>query len=71
MLLLNPIISGSMTMSGSMSVNNQSLDQYISSSVVSQGLVGAGGGGGADADLGIYGLVGLEQEYYAIAASTN
>ena len=57
-------------MSGSMSVNNQSLDQYISSSVVSQGLVGAGGGG-ADADLGVYGLVGLEQEYYAIAASTN
>ena len=71
MLLLNPIISGSMTMSGSMSVNNQSLDQYISSSVVSQGLASAGGGGGADADLGIYGLVGLEQEYYAIAASTN
>ena len=85
MLLLNPIISGSMSMSGSMSVNNQSLDQYISSSiysdtgslntfisssVVSQGLASAGGGG-ADADLGIYGLVGLEQEYYAIAASTN
>ena len=73
-------------MSGSMSVNNQSLDQYISSSiysdtgslntfisssVVSQGLASAGGGGGADADLGVYGLVGLEQEYYAIAASTN
>ena len=70
MLLLNPIISGSMTMSGSMSVNNQSLDQYISSSVVSQGLVSAGGGG-ADADLGVYGLVGLEQEYYAIASTTN
>lgn len=86
MLLLNPIVSGSMSMSGSMSVNNQSLDQYISSSiysdtgslntfisssVVSQGLASAGGGGGADADLGVYGLVGLEQEYYAIAASTN
>ena len=68
MLLLNPIISGSMSMSGSMTVNNQSLDQIISSSVVSQGLASAGG---ADGDLGVYGLVGLEQEYYAIAATTN
>jgi hypothetical protein len=53
-----------------MSVNNQTLDQYISSSVVSQGLASAGGGG-ADSDLGTYGLVGLEQEYYAIAATSS
>lgn len=64
MILLNPIISGSMSMTGSMSVNNQSLDQYISASVVSQGLVN-GGGGGADSDLATYGLVGLQEVYYA------
>ena len=34
-------------------------------------LNGSPGGGGADADLGIYGLVGLEQEYYAIAATSS
>ena len=64
MILLNPIISGSMSMTGSMSVNNQSLDQYISASVVSQGLVSAGGGG-SDSDLATYGLVGLQEVYYA------
>ena len=53
-------------MTGSMSVNNQSLDQYISASVVSQGLASTGGGGGgADSDLATYGLVGLQEVYYA------
>lgn len=62
MILQSPILSGSVQ------INNQSLDQFVSASVVSQSLNGSGGG--ADADLGIYGLVGLEQEYYAIAATT-
>jgi hypothetical protein len=62
MILQSPILSGSVQ------INNQSLDQFVSASVVSQSL---GGGGGADADLGIYGLVGLEQEYYAIAATSS
>lgn len=63
MILQSPILSGSVQ------INNQSLDQFVSASVVSQSLNGSGGG--ADADLGIYGLVGLEQEYYAIAATTT
>lgn len=64
MILQSPILSGSVQ------INNQSLDQFVSASVVSQSLNGSGGGG-ADADLGVYGLVGLEQEYYAIAATSS
>ena len=65
MILQSPILSGSVQ------INNQSLDQFVSASVVSQSLNGSGGGGGSDADLGVYGLVGLEQEYYAIAATST
>ena len=63
MILQSPILSGSVQ------INNQSLDQFVSASVVSQSLNGSGGGG-SDSDLGVYGLVGLEQEYYAIAATS-
>lgn len=62
MILQSPILSGSVQ------INNQSLDQFVSASVVSQSL---GGGGGSDSSLGIYGLVGLEEEYYAIAATSS
>ena len=55
MILQSPTISGSLEISGSLTVNGAA----------------GGGGGGADANLGIYGLVGLEQEYYAITTTST